>query len=79
MTTVSAEVVDAPALTPGTGPPGGRVAVIDYDGRKGWFVRLIRHYTLREDLVREMQEAGCEVTEEHHFIDRQSFVIFKVR
>ncbi len=59
--------------------PGGRVAVIDYDGRKGWFVRLMGHYTPREDLLREMREAGYEVAEEHDFIDRQSFVIFKVR
>ncbi len=57
--------------------PGGRVAVIDYDGRRGWFVRLMGHYTPREELLREMSEAGYEVTEEHDFIDRQSFVIFK--
>jgi ubiquinone/menaquinone biosynthesis C-methylase UbiE len=59
--------------------PGGRVAVIDYDGRKGWFVRLMGHYTPRDQMLREMQEAGYEVAEEHDFIDRQSFVIFKVR
>jgi ubiquinone/menaquinone biosynthesis C-methylase UbiE len=57
--------------------PGGRVAVIDYDGRKGWFVRLMGHYTPREELLREMHEAGYEVSEEHDFIDRQSFVIFE--
>ena len=59
--------------------PGGRVAVIDYDGRKGWFVRLLGHTTPRDDLVREMSEAGYEVAEEHDFIDRQSFVIFVPR
>jgi len=59
--------------------PGGRVAVIDYDGRKGWFVRLIGHYTPRDDLLREMREAGYEVVEEYDFIDRQSFVIFRAR
>ena len=58
--------------------PGGRVAVIDYDGRKGWFVRLLGHYTPREELLREMREAGYEVVEEHAWIDRQSFVIFGV-
>ena len=57
--------------------PGGRVAVIDYDGRKGWFVRWMGHYTPREELLREMREAGYEVAEEHDFIDRQSFVIFE--
>jgi ubiquinone/menaquinone biosynthesis C-methylase UbiE len=59
--------------------PGGRVAVIDYDGRKGWFVKLLGHYTPREELLREMREAGYEVAEEHDFIDRQSFLIFKAR
>lgn len=57
--------------------PGGRVAVIDYDGRKGWFVRLMEHTTPREELLREMAEAGYEVAEEFDFIDRQSFVIFQ--
>jgi ubiquinone/menaquinone biosynthesis C-methylase UbiE len=57
--------------------PGGRVAVIDFDGRKGWFVRLLGHLTPREDLFREMAEAGYDVAEEIDFIDRQSFVIFR--
>jgi ubiquinone/menaquinone biosynthesis C-methylase UbiE len=59
--------------------PGGRVAVIDYDGRKGWFVRLMGHSTPRDLLLREMDEAGYEVAAEHDFIDRQSFVVFRVR
>jgi len=57
--------------------PGGRVAVIDYDGRKLWFLRLFGHTTPREELLREMAEAGYAVAEEFDFIDRQSFVIFR--
>ena len=57
--------------------PGGRVAVIDYDGRKLWFMRLLGHTTPREELLREMAEAGYAVAEEFDFIDRQSFVIFR--
>lgn len=56
---------------------GGRVAVIDYDARKAWFMRLVGHTTMREQLLREMAEAGYEVVEEFDFIDRQSFVIFR--
>jgi arsenite methyltransferase len=56
--------------------PGGRVAVIDYDGRKGWYMRLMGHITPRDVLLREMAEAGYEAAEELDFIDRQSFVIF---
>jgi ubiquinone/menaquinone biosynthesis C-methylase UbiE len=59
--------------------PGGRVAVLEFDGRKGWFVRLMGHYTPREELLREMREAGYEVVAEHHFIDRQGFFVFTVR
>jgi ubiquinone/menaquinone biosynthesis C-methylase UbiE len=57
--------------------PGGRVAVIDFDGRKGWLVRWTGHFTPRARLLREMTEAGYEVTQEFDFIDRQVFVIFR--
>jgi arsenite methyltransferase len=57
--------------------PGGRVAVIDFDGRKGWFMRRTGHITPRMLLVREMAEAGYEVAEDFDFIDRQAFVIFR--
>jgi ubiquinone/menaquinone biosynthesis C-methylase UbiE len=57
--------------------PGARVAIIDYDGRKGWFVRLLGHTTPREQLLSEMAEAGYEVAAEHDFIDRQVFVVFR--
>ena len=43
--------------------------------------RLVRafmgHTTPREELLREMAEAGYEVAQEFDFIDRQSFVIFR--
>jgi ubiquinone/menaquinone biosynthesis C-methylase UbiE len=57
--------------------PGGRVAVIEYDGRKGWFVRWMGHFTPRDQLVSEMAQAGYELAEEFDFIDRQSFAIFR--
>lgn len=57
--------------------PDGRVAVIDFDGRKVWYMRWTGHITPRALLLREMAEAGYEVAEEFDFIDRQSFVIFR--
>ncbi|MBI4581881.1 MAG: methyltransferase domain-containing protein [Planctomycetes bacterium] len=57
--------------------PAGRVAVIDFDGRK--FMRLLGHYTPKETLLREMSEAGYEVVESYDFLDRQSFVIFRAK
>ena len=53
------------------------MAVIDFDGRKGCFVRWTGHITPRELLLREMAEAGYEIVEEFDFIDRQAFVIFR--
>jgi arsenite methyltransferase len=57
--------------------PGGRIAVIDFDSEKARFMRIVGHATAREELLREMAEAGYAVAEELDFIDRQSFVIFR--
>jgi ubiquinone/menaquinone biosynthesis C-methylase UbiE len=56
--------------------PGGRVAILDYDGRKGWFVRLVGHYTPKQEILREMEEAGYRLADDADFLDRQSFLIF---
>jgi ubiquinone/menaquinone biosynthesis C-methylase UbiE len=56
--------------------PGGRVAILDYDGRKGWLVRLVGHYTPKQEILREMEEAGYRLADDVDFLDRQSFLIF---
>jgi len=56
--------------------PDGRVAILEFDGSRGWFVRLFEHYTEKDQLVREMAEAGYRVEREHDFLDRQAFVVF---
>ena len=56
--------------------PGGRVAVIEFDGRKGLFVRWFGHYTERGAVLEEMAAAGYRVAEDHDFLDRQSFLVF---
>ena len=56
--------------------PGGRLAIVDYDGSRGWLVRLIGHYSDPDQMLREMREAGYEVEARHDFLDRQSFVVF---
>lgn len=55
--------------------PNGRVAIIDLDGR-AWLEGLLRHYTPRESIVREMEQAGYELQHDFDFLDRQSFLIF---
>ena len=56
---------------------GGRVAVIDFDGREGFFVRLFGHTTPKPVLLREMSEAGYRASEDYDFLDRQAWVVFR--
>jgi len=54
---------------------GGRIAVVEFDAG-GFFRRLSGHYTAREVLVAEMQEAGYTIASEHDFLEEQVFVVF---
>ncbi len=54
----------------------GRVAVIDFDGTEGLFVKLMGHFTDKQTLLSEMEEAGYRVARDHGFLERQSFVEF---
>ncbi len=55
--------------------PGGRVAIIDFNGQ-GWFESLIGHYTPSEVIKDEMTKAGYVLERELDFLPRQSFLIF---
>jgi ubiquinone/menaquinone biosynthesis C-methylase UbiE len=55
--------------------PNGRIAIIDFD-RRGWFAGLWKHYTPKEFIKREMEQAGYSLLREFDFLDRQSFLIF---
>lgn len=62
--------------------PGGRVAIVEYDGRDaGWFQRHVigTHATSRDQIVADMEAAGYETVEEPELLDRQSFLIFAPR
>ena len=56
--------------------PGGRVAILDHDGRKGWFVRLLGHYVAKDVILDEMEQAGYELVADLDISDRQSFLVF---
>jgi ubiquinone/menaquinone biosynthesis C-methylase UbiE len=56
----------------------GRVAIVEFDGRKGWFVRLMVHSLSKPELVGEMREAGYRLDQDLDFLERQSFLIFSV-
>jgi len=55
--------------------PGGRVAVIDYAG-KGWFSRLLGHWTPKETSRSELETAGYRLTNDFDFLTRQHFQVF---
>jgi predicted methyltransferase len=53
--------------------PGGRVAIVEYDGTGGLFAR--HHFTAPEAILEEMAEAGYRLEKEHD-LERQSFLVF---
>lgn len=55
--------------------PGGRIAIIDFNG-EGWFTRLIGHWTSREVILQELQQAGYSLQQELTFLPNQAFLIF---
>lgn len=55
--------------------PGGRIAIIDFNG-EGWFTRLIGHWTPREAILQELQQAGYSLQQELTFLPNQAFLIF---
>ena len=57
--------------------PNGRVAIVEYDGRGGWFPNLFGHETPADEIAREMREAGYERIANHEILTRQSFQIFR--
>ena len=56
----------------------GRIAIVDFDGRGGWFVRLMVHNVPKPEMVDEMREAGYRLDQDLEFLERQSFLIFSV-
>jgi ubiquinone/menaquinone biosynthesis C-methylase UbiE len=58
--------------------PGGRIAIIDLDGR-AWLEDLLGHYTPSETIKREMGQAGYTAQQQFDFLDRQSFLIFSLK
>ena len=57
---------------------GGRIAIIDYNDTT-WFPRFMGHYTDKDVLVGDMNEAGYDVVGDHGFVERQNFVVFELR
>jgi predicted methyltransferase len=55
--------------------PGGRVAILDHHP-SGFFPGLFGHRVEKEEVRREMEDAGYRLIEDYDFIDRQHFQVF---
>jgi arsenite methyltransferase len=55
--------------------PGGRVAILDFHPR-GFMADLFGHRIGKEEVRREMEEAGYLLIEDYDLIDRQHFQVF---
>ncbi len=60
---------------------GGRLAIIEYDGRGGFFSfqRLHRHFVPLNVLKDELKQAGFVVQNSNDFLSEQSFTIFSLK
>lgn len=54
--------------------PGGRLAIIDHNG-KGWFSGLFGHHTSSDKLRRDMLAAGYKIVAQPGFLKKQNFII----
>ncbi len=59
-------------------PPNGRVVIIDYynDERSGALGFSKKHLVPREQVIKEMEQAGITLAKEHTFLSRQYFLEF---
>ena len=55
--------------------PGGRVAILDFHPRRFMF-SLFGHRIEKEEVRREMEDAGYLLVDDYDLIDRQHFQIF---
>ncbi len=55
--------------------PGGRVAILDFHPR-GFFSGMFGHRVEKEEVRREMEDAGYRLVNDYDIVDRQHFQIF---
>jgi ubiquinone/menaquinone biosynthesis C-methylase UbiE len=56
--------------------PGGRLVVIEYDGRGFGFTRAFGHFVAPDRIIEEAEGAGFRAERSFEFLPEQSFTIF---
>jgi ubiquinone/menaquinone biosynthesis C-methylase UbiE len=61
--------------------PDGKIVIIEYDDRGGFFSfqRLHHHYVPWNILLEEMKQAGYSIQKSYDFLPEQSFTIFSIK
>jgi arsenite methyltransferase len=61
--------------------PNGKVVIIEYDGRGGFFSfhNRHRHFVPKNTLIEEMKQAGYSLYRSYDFLSEQSFSIFTLK
>ena len=56
--------------------PDGRIAIIEYNSERSGLFRPAGHYTSKEKIIEEMENAGYKLVDSFDFLKEQSFTIF---
>jgi len=60
--------------------PGGKIVVIEYKrGGPFSFQRMFGHHVLKEEIVKEMEDAGYQLKNDFDFLPKQSFTVFYLK
>jgi arsenite methyltransferase len=59
--------------------PGGRIAIVDFHKRPLPFGPPLEMKIAREDVVKELEDAGFRLASEHTFLPHQYFLVFEAR
>jgi len=60
--------------------PDGKIAIVEYDGRGGFFSfhKRHRHFVPQKILHEELEQAGYSIQKSYDFLSEQSFTIFSM-
>jgi predicted methyltransferase len=57
--------------------PGCMIAIIDYNEYPFSLLRILGHFTRKEEIIREQKDAGNDLSDDVRMFKKQSFLIFR--